>query len=171
MRNSRGSSRRGRIAAWVVVAAVAVTAFASLGGVGLAQNAIGLHQYQYGKKVTVCHKGKQSIRISLRGWLAHKRHGDTVGMCKTWKKHGKHWKKKQHGRHWKKQQGEHGKQGHATRSQKGKGSGSNDAKTSESGNVFKVVTSSSGSDTGKGNRGERGGKGEGRGHGKGGKGN
>ena len=41
---------------------------------------------QYGKKVTICHKGKNTIRISTRAWPAHKRHGDTVGTCAEAKK-------------------------------------------------------------------------------------
>ena len=62
-----------------------MVAFASLGGVGLAQGA-GLAQYQYGKKLTICHKGKNTIRISTRAWPAHKRHGDTLGTCADAKK-------------------------------------------------------------------------------------
>ena len=81
MTKSRGSNRRWRIASAVAVAVGAITAFASLGGAGLAQSAIGLAQYQYGKKVTICHKGKTTIRISVRAWPAHKRHGDTEGRC------------------------------------------------------------------------------------------
>jgi len=121
---------------------VAVAAFASLGGVGLAQNAIGLHQYQYGKKVTICHKGKTTIRISSRAWLAHKRHGDSVGLCdrKAWKKHRKHGELVKH------------------------------AKKNKGGNASQVVVSSSRSDDGSGReqkRGERAGKGEGHGNGHG----
>jgi hypothetical protein len=74
-------TRRKRITAVVAVAVVTLVAFASLGGVGLAQSAVGLAQYQYGKKVTICHKGKNTIRISVRAWPAHKRHGDTQGAC------------------------------------------------------------------------------------------
>lgn len=81
MTNSKSSNRSRRIASTVAVAAAAITAFASLGGVGLAQSAIGLAQYQYGKKVTVCHKGKKTVSISVRAWPAHKRHGDIEGAC------------------------------------------------------------------------------------------
>jgi hypothetical protein len=38
-------------------------------------------QYQYGKKVTICHKGKNTITISVNALPAHKAHGDTVGAC------------------------------------------------------------------------------------------
>jgi hypothetical protein len=86
-----GKTRRKRVTAVVITAVLVLVAFASLGGAGLAQSAVGLAQYQYGKKVTICHKGKKTIRISVRAWPAHKRHGDTLGACivgaKT--KHGK----------------------------------------------------------------------------------
>ena len=85
MKEMRGNrSRRG--VAFVAVVAASVVAFASLGGVGLAQSAVGLAQYQYGKKLTICHKGKNTIRISTRAWPAHKRHGDTLGTCAAAKK-------------------------------------------------------------------------------------
>ena len=89
---SRESNLRRRIASAVAVAGVAITAFALLGGAGLAQSAIGLAQYQYGKKVTICHKGKKTVRVSVRAWPAHKRHGDTEGPCirAAEKKHPKH---------------------------------------------------------------------------------
>jgi hypothetical protein len=39
-------------------------------------------QYEYGgNKVTICHKGKVTITISVNAWPAHKAHGDTVGAC------------------------------------------------------------------------------------------
>jgi hypothetical protein len=69
-----------------------VTAFAALGGVGQAQNAISAAQSQYGKKVTICHKGK-TIKVSKHALRAHLRHGDTLGPCSTTKaKHKKHHK-------------------------------------------------------------------------------
>ena len=153
MRNPRGSGRRGRVAAWIVVAIAASAAFAALGGVGLAQNGIGhqqsqvgLQQFQYGKKVTVCHKGKKSIRISVRGWLGHKRHGDAMGTCEVSKRHGKH------GKHRKKD----------------KGARSDSAKTLTSGDDdSQGDASESDSDTKLGERGAKG-KGESRGYGKGG---
>ena len=97
MTNSRGSNLRRRTASVVAVAVagVAITTFALLCGAGLAQSAIGLAQYQYGKKVTICHKGKKTVRVSVRAWPAHKRHGDTEGLCirtaeKKHPRHGKH---------------------------------------------------------------------------------
>ena len=90
MKRSKGNQGR-RGVAFVAVVAVSLVAFASLGGVGLAQSAVALTQYQYGKKVTICHKGKHTTRISARAWSAHKRHGDNVGMCVERRK--KHHKK------------------------------------------------------------------------------
>ena len=98
--------RRAGIAAAAAVSAIAV--FGVAGGVGLAGGLASLHQYgagagqyQYGKqKVTICHKGKRTLRISIRAWPKHsKNHGDTMGACAELKKnhgnkHGdKHGKK------------------------------------------------------------------------------
>lgn len=101
MAKSKRSNRSWRIASTVAVAGVAIAAFASLGGVGLAQSAIGLAQYQYGKKVTICHKGKKTISISVRAWPAHKRHGDTEGACvgTAEKKHATHEKHAEPAKH------------------------------------------------------------------------
>ena len=57
-----------------------LTVFAALGGVGVAQSAVSAVQYQYGKKVTICHKGK-TITVSKNAVPAHVRHGDTLGPC------------------------------------------------------------------------------------------
>lgn len=59
-----------------------VTVFAALGGVSSAQTAISAGQAQYGKKVTICHKGK-TITISKKALPAHLRHGDAVGTCSS----------------------------------------------------------------------------------------
>lgn len=93
--------RRRRLVTFAAVATLSMSMFVAMGGAGLAQSAISLVQYQYGKKVLICHKGKQSIKISTRSWRAHKRHGDTEGACVK-KKHDK------------KHRGEHGRSGDAT---------------------------------------------------------
>jgi hypothetical protein len=36
---------------------------------------------QTGKKQTICHKGKNTITVSVHALPAHKAHGDTVGPC------------------------------------------------------------------------------------------
>ena len=58
-----------------------LTALAALGGVGVAQSAISSAQGAYGKKVTVCHKGKKTISVGGPAVKAHLRHGDTLGRC------------------------------------------------------------------------------------------
>ena len=58
-----------------------LAALAALGGVGAAQSAISSADKAYGKKVTICHKGKKTISISKSAWPAHQRHGDTLGTC------------------------------------------------------------------------------------------
>ena len=79
MRNHTASARKSR----VVTTIVAVAAFASFGGIGLAHGVINLAQYQYGKKITICHKQKRTITVSVNAWPAHQRHGDTVGTCQA----------------------------------------------------------------------------------------
>jgi hypothetical protein len=92
MTNDFARGFQSRIVIAAVVALAAVAAFASLGGVGLATSAIGLAQYQYGKKVTICHKGKNTLTISAKAWAAHQRHHDTLGTCAQARKanKGKH---------------------------------------------------------------------------------
>ena len=74
-----------RIAAAAVLVACMLVAVAALGGVGHAQNVISSAQGAYGK-VTICHKGKNTISISKSAWPAHQRHGDTLGTCAAAKK-------------------------------------------------------------------------------------
>lgn len=78
MSNSRKTPR---LAAAIAVAACMVLAFAALGGVGLAQTSGGPGEGQYGKKVTVCHKGKKTLSIGKPALPAHLRHGDQAGTC------------------------------------------------------------------------------------------
>jgi hypothetical protein len=69
-----------RVAVAAALATSLLVVFAALGGVGAAQSAIGAAQYQYGKKVTICHKGK-TISVGKAAEPAHVRHGDSVGTC------------------------------------------------------------------------------------------
>lgn len=71
-----------RIAAAAVLVACMLVAVAALGGVSHAQN-VTPAQDAYGKKVTICHKGKKTISISKSAWPAHQRHGDTLGSCSS----------------------------------------------------------------------------------------
>ena len=79
---------RGRGVVGVVVALGALVTFAVFGGTGLAgstakptkaQYATG--QYQNANKVTLCHKAKVTIRVSVSALPAHEAHGDVVGTC------------------------------------------------------------------------------------------
>lgn len=76
-----------RLGATVTVALAAVVAFAVIGGTGLAGGLAKPFKAQYGPgqyagKVTVCHKGWVTIRISVNAWPAHRdRHGDSMGPC------------------------------------------------------------------------------------------
>ena len=74
-------NRTPRIAAAAAMVVCMLVAVAALGGVGHAQNVITAAQAAYGKKVTICHKGKNTISISKSAWPAHQRHGDTLGTC------------------------------------------------------------------------------------------
>jgi microcystin-dependent protein len=58
-----------------------VAVFVALGGVGAAQTAVNAAQGQYGKKVTICHKGKKTITVGKAAVPAHLRHGDAIGTC------------------------------------------------------------------------------------------
>jgi hypothetical protein len=63
-----------------------VVLFALLAGIGLAGSSVSAAQYQYGngqygKKVTICHKGRNTITVSVNALPAHKAHGDVVGTC------------------------------------------------------------------------------------------
>ena len=104
-----------RIAAAAALVVCMVAAFAALGGVGQAQNAVSAAQSQYGKKVTICHKGK-TIKVSRHAVRAHLRHGDTLGPCSKVK--AKHKKHKKHHKHVAKPKHEHSakvKNEHATK--------------------------------------------------------
>jgi hypothetical protein len=63
-----------------VIVACMLVAAAALGGVGHASNVITAAQGAYGKKVTICHKGK-TISVAKAAEPAHMRHGDAAGTC------------------------------------------------------------------------------------------
>jgi hypothetical protein len=78
-----------RLGVTTIVALVAIAAFAVVGGTGLARGLAKPFKAQYGPgqytgKVTICHKGHVTIRVSLHAWAAHRdRHGDTMGTCSS----------------------------------------------------------------------------------------
>jgi len=70
------------------VALGALVTFAVFGGTGLAGSSAKPVKAQYGpgqynnpNKVTICHKGKVTIRVSVNALPAHEAHGDDVGTC------------------------------------------------------------------------------------------
>ena len=75
----------------VLVASAGAIMFAVAASVGGAVSPMGKdsasHQYQYDKKVTICHRtGSKkhpfvTIRVSRRAVRAHLRHGDRLGPC------------------------------------------------------------------------------------------
>ena len=74
-----------RVAAAVPVSA-AVGLFAVLGSTGLAQTALApaqdvVAQNQSAGKVEICHKGRNTISISVNALPAHLRHGDAESAC------------------------------------------------------------------------------------------
>jgi hypothetical protein len=99
-------ARRGvRVALAASATAAGFAVAASIGGaVSPSRPHASSHQYQYDKKVTICHRtGSKkhpfvTIRVSRNAVPAHLRHGDRLGPCtgkfKHGKSHGKH-----HGRH------------------------------------------------------------------------
>jgi hypothetical protein len=76
----RRNHRIGLVAALWALVALCLTVVA---GVGFAKSSASAGQYQYGKKVTICHKGKVTIRISRSALPAHKAHGDKEGPCSS----------------------------------------------------------------------------------------
>ena len=85
--NAHTISRPARTAIGVVFVALAMVAASALAGLGLASNTPSAAQYQYGKKVAICHyTGSKrnpwvTLRINLHAWPAHLQHGDTLGAC------------------------------------------------------------------------------------------
>jgi hypothetical protein len=70
------------------VALGALVTFAVFGGTGLAGSSAKPVKAQYGpgqynnpNKVTICHKSKVTIRVSVNALPAHEAHGDDVGTC------------------------------------------------------------------------------------------
>jgi hypothetical protein len=78
--------RSARIGLTGALSALVVVSLLVAGGVGFARSSVSAGQYQYGKKVTICHKAKVTITISRSALPAHLAHGDKLGPCKNGKK-------------------------------------------------------------------------------------
>jgi hypothetical protein len=72
------------VAVAAMISAALFAPLAVFGGTGLAKSSSAA-QYQY--KITICHHTHSkkhpavTIRVSVRAWPAHQRHGDTMGAC------------------------------------------------------------------------------------------
>lgn len=82
MAEKRRLSLRTALAAVLAVSSLGV--FAAFGRAGL-DAAMAQYEYEYGKKVTLCHHPNQppneTIRVSESAVPAHLAHGDTLGPC------------------------------------------------------------------------------------------
>jgi hypothetical protein len=84
--------QRFRLAAAAILSVGLLVPLAAFGATGLAQSSSAA-QYQY--KITICHHTHSkkhptvTIRVSVRAWPAHQKHGDTLGPCTASKKHAK----------------------------------------------------------------------------------
>lgn len=85
--NAHSISRRARTAIGVAFVASAMVVASALAGLGFASSAPSAAQYQYGKRVAICHyTGSKrnpwvTIQINLHAWPAHLQHGDSLGPC------------------------------------------------------------------------------------------
>ncbi len=82
----REQRRRHKRVATAAFVSAAVVLFATLGGAGLAQTARApaqglVTQNQSGGKVEICHKGRNTISVSVNAVPAHLGHGDTESVC------------------------------------------------------------------------------------------
>ena len=94
-----GTDRPGRIALAVAIVVLVLSAAAMTAGVGFAKDSTSAAQYQYGKKVTLCHKTHSTkhpwvkITVSVNAVKAHRKHGDVDPPCPATapakKNHGK----------------------------------------------------------------------------------
>ena len=80
-------TRGARIGAGLAFVAVAMVAASMLAGLGVASSTPSAAQYQYGKKIAICHHTASkthpwvTLRIDIHAWPGFLKHGDTLGAC------------------------------------------------------------------------------------------
>ncbi len=85
--NAQATSRRARTGVGLAFVALTMVVASVLAGYGFASNSPRAAQYQYGKKVAICHyTGSKkhpwvTLRINIHAWPAHLQHGDLLGAC------------------------------------------------------------------------------------------
>jgi hypothetical protein len=85
--NAHAISRRARTGIGLAFVALTMVVASVLAGLGFASNSPSATQYQYGKKIAICHyTGSKrhpwvTLRINIHAWPAHLQHGDKLGAC------------------------------------------------------------------------------------------
>jgi hypothetical protein len=80
-------SRRARTGVGLAFVALAMVVTSVLAGLGFASSAPSAAQYQYGKKIAICHyTGSKkhpwvTLHVNLHSWPGHLQHGDSLGPC------------------------------------------------------------------------------------------
>lgn len=99
----------GRILAGLIVTLGLLVPLAVFGAPALARTGASASQYEYSSsaqyqyRITICHHTHSrkhpwhTIRVSVRAWPAHERHGDDMGACGTQQLSSKHHGHKGHG--------------------------------------------------------------------------
>jgi hypothetical protein len=137
----------GRLLAGLAVTVGLLVPLAVIGAPALARSAASASEYQYGHsssaeyqyKIAVCHHTGSwkhpwhTIRISVRAWPAHERHGDTLGECGSEPNVVKHNHGRGHGAGSNAQGGDHGN-GHGKGNGKGNGQGKGNGHGNGNGN-------------------------------------
>jgi hypothetical protein len=137
----------GRVLAGLIVTVSLLVPLAVFGAPALARTGASASEYQYSSsaqyqyRIQVCHLTHSkkhrwhTIRISVRAWRAHKRHGDQLGACAPIVQLPKHLG---HGRR-------HGK-GHGVKHDRGASFAHGQGASSDTGASSQTQTTSTGSD-------------------------
>jgi hypothetical protein len=85
--NAHTISHRARTGIGLTFVVLTMVVASVLAGLGFASNSPSAAQYQYGKKIAICHyTGSKkhpwvTLRIDIHAWPAHLQHGDKLGVC------------------------------------------------------------------------------------------